>query len=214
MQLLLCAATRFEIEPAISFIKRENLLNVELLITGIGPMAAAYAITQSVMRNRPQFILQAGVAGCLDENLPLTRIVLVENEIAGDLGVVQHERFHSLFDLGLVGRNDPPWKEGKLSNNVAALKLAGLTVVDGVTVNEISTSAQRIQYYRKLGASIESMEGAALHYVGLSEKIPFLQMRSLSNFVGERNKAKWMMAEAINSLNFELQRLLIKFLRS
>ena len=58
------------------------------------------------------------------------------------------------------------------------------------------------------------MEGAALHYVGLSEKIPFLQMRSLSNFVGERNKAKWMMAEAINSLNFELQRLLIKFLRS
>jgi futalosine hydrolase len=54
------------------------------------------------------------------------------------------------------------------------------------------------------------MEGAALHYIGLLEKIPFLQIRSLSNFIGERNKAKWKMKEAIAALNRELQRILMK----
>ncbi|MFL5808576.1 MAG: futalosine hydrolase [Flavisolibacter sp.] len=214
MHLLLCAATPFEIQPITDFIKRESLANVEVLITGIGLMAATYSITEAVLRKRPQFILQAGVAGSLDESLPLTKIVLVENEIAGDVGVVQQGRFHSIFDLGLLGKNDSPWKEGKLSNNVTALKEVGLTIVDGVTVNEISTDEDRINYYRKLGARIESMEGAALHYVALQEKIPFLQIRSLSNFAGERDKGKWMMKEAINSLNIEMERVLTKFLRS
>jgi futalosine hydrolase len=214
MHLLLCSATTFEIQPTIDFIRSEKFSNVEVVITGIGPMAATYAIAKAAFMKKPKFILQAGVAGSLDESLPLTKIVLVENEIAGDVGVFQNGRFHSLFDLGLLGKNEPPWNDGKLSNNVEALKATGLTVVDGVTVNEVSTRSERIQHYRKLGASIESMEGAALHFVGLSEKIPFLQMRSLSNFVGERDKGKWMMKEAIDSLNLELQRLLTKFLRS
>ena len=54
------------------------------------------------------------------------------------------------------------------------------------------------------------MEGAALHYVCLSEKIPFLQLRSVSNYVGERDKSKWALREAIMNLNIELQRLIIK----
>jgi futalosine hydrolase len=58
------------------------------------------------------------------------------------------------------------------------------------------------------------MEGAALHYVALMEKIPFLQLRSLSNFVGERDKNKWLMKEAIINLNLELQSLILKLTRS
>jgi futalosine hydrolase len=52
------------------------------------------------------------------------------------------------------------------------------------------------------------MEGAALHYVCLLEKIPFLQVRSISNYIGERNKKKWNIKESINNLNKELIRLL------
>jgi futalosine hydrolase len=85
--------------------------------------------------------------------------------------------------------------------------------VDGVTVNEISTDSTRIDYYRnQLNASVESMEGAAVHYVALQESIPFLQMRSLSNFVGERDKSKWVMDIAIANLNIELERTLTKLL--
>jgi futalosine hydrolase len=35
------------------------------------------------------------------------------------------------------------------------------------------------------------MEGAALHYTCLMEKIPFMQLRSISNYIAERDKSKW-----------------------
>ena len=85
--------------------------------------------------------------------------------------------------------------------------------MDGVTINEITTDKARSAFYRNnLNAEIETMEGAALHYVCLSEKVPFLQLRSASNYVGERDKSKWALHEAIANLNIELQRLLVKHL--
>jgi futalosine hydrolase len=51
---------------------------------------------------------------------------------------------------------------------------------------------------------VESMEGAAFHYVCLMEKIPFLQLRGISNYVGERNKANWKIRESIDALNQQL----------
>jgi futalosine hydrolase len=56
-------------------------------------------------------------------------------------------------------------------------------------------------YSGRYKASLESMEGAALHYMGRDLHIPFIQIRAVSNYVGERNKAKWKMKEAIYNLN-------------
>ena len=61
---------------------------------------------------------------------------------------------------------------------------------------------------RKYNVMVESMEGAAFHYVCLQEYIPFVQLRAVSNFVGERDKTKWQMREAIENLNRELIALL------
>jgi futalosine hydrolase len=213
MQLLLCAATELEIKPTIDFLKDKKADNIQVLITGVGLMATAYSLTRSVVKNRPDFMIQAGVGGCLDLTLPLSKVVLVESEIIGDLGVEEQGNFLSIFDLKLTKTNDHPWKDGKLSNDLRSLRETGLTIVDGVSVNEVSTDPDRIYLYKnRYGASVESMEGAAFHYVGLNENIPFLQMRSLSNFVGERDKSKWVMGTAIANLNLELQRILSKFL--
>ena len=57
------------------------------------------------------------------------------------------------------------------------------------------------------------MEGAALHYVCLQEKVPFIQLRAISNYVGERDKSKWKMQEAITNLHNELLKLLNQQIR-
>jgi futalosine hydrolase len=213
MQLLLCASTESEISYAIEFIRKENIHNVDILVTGVGLMSTTYSLTKAISKKRPDFVLQAGIAGCLDQSLPLTKTVLVENENIGDLGVQENGIFKSLFDLKLLDPDEFPWKNGKLSNNVDKLKFTGLKIVDGVTVNEISTNTDRIAYYRtKLNASVESMEGAALHYVCLQQNVRCLQMRSLSNFVGERDKSKWVMDIAVANLNAELLKILIKLI--
>jgi len=46
-----------------------------------------------------------------------------------------------------------------------------------------------------------------MHYVCLREGIPFLQLRSVSNAVGVRDKAKWDIGTAITRLNERLIRI-------
>lgn len=213
MQILLCAATEFEIQPTIDFIAEKAPGNITVLITGLGLTAAAYEITKAIITKKPGLVLQAGIAGSLDENLPLAKVVLVKNESIGDLGVTESGRFKSLFDMNFLNENSPPWKEKKLPNRNEMFGSIELEEVDAVTINEITTEGERMSYYKnELGAKIESMEGAALHYVCLQENVPFLQIRSLSNFAGERDKSKWRIKDAIASLNSELQRIILKLL--
>jgi futalosine hydrolase len=49
-----------------------------------------------------------------------------------------------------------------------------------------------------------------LHYVALREGIEFLQLRSFSNYIAERNKKRWEMKKSIEHLNLELLRLIEK----
>jgi futalosine hydrolase len=207
MSILLCAATGLEIRPTAEFLRNERL-PVEVVVTGVGLAAAVYRITRAVLDRKPSLVIQAGVAGALDEKLELAQTVAVRSEIIGDEGVEENGRFQSLFGMGLAGPDEPPYTGSKLVNDGPLIGRCGLPLVDGVTVNEISTDQDRIEYYRSLGASSESLEGAALHYVALMENIPFLQLRSFSNFIGERDKSKWMMAEAIGNLNLHLQKLI------
>ena len=213
MRFLLCAATEFEIEATLNFLQNhpEFKTKVDVLITGIGLTAATYQLTKKILQDRPRFILQAGICGSLDNYLSPGRIVVVEKESIGDLGVMEKGNFTSVFNLGFAQLNEDPWTNGRLCNNISVLQKTGLTIADGVTINEITTSPDRIKFYREnLKANIETMEGAAVHYVCLCEKVPFLQLRSVSNYVGERDKNKWALREAIANLNIELQRILIK----
>ena len=94
-------------------------------------------------------------------------------------------------------------------NNNDVLKKVNLKKVIAVTVNEITTSPEKVKFYRrKFNPVIESMEGAALHYVCLKEKIPFVQLRSVSNYITERNKKNWNIKESVINLNNELIHLL------
>ena len=212
MQILLCAATPFEISAAEAFIKEKHL-PVSLLITGVGLTAATYSITRAVHIFRPTLLLQAGIGGTFSDTYPLGTTVAVRSECIGDLGVEEGGKFISIAGIGLQDSDGFPWKNGKLPADPELLARTGLPLANSVSVNEISTRPDRIRYYKALsGGGIESMEGAALHYVGLMEKIPFIQVRSLSNFAGERDKSRWKMQEAIGQLNLDLQIILTKLM--
>jgi len=202
MQILLCAATPFEIRPALVHLQQHAALPVRVLVTGVGMVAATYQIARAVQQWRPDLLLQAGIAGSFGEDLPIGTVTAVASERIGDLGVEADGRLTSTFDMGLDNRNAPPWENGALPNKHSLLQTCGLPAARGLTINEITTRPERITQYRDdFGAQIESMEGAALHYVGIMEGIPFLQVRAISNRVGERDKSKWDTEGAIRRLN-------------
>ena len=107
-----------------------------------------------------------------------------------------------IFDLKLADPQLFPFKSGKLVNpHHQLLQKINLPLVTGVSVNEITTNAKKIhQFIEHYAPAIESMEGAAFHYVCLNEGIPFIQIRSISNRIGERDKSQWQINEAIENL--------------
>jgi futalosine hydrolase len=207
MQILLCAATEFEIEPVRSWLQQNKQYNVDIVISGIGLVSATYHITKAVAQKRPGMLIMGGIAGAFDPSIPMAAVRAIRHEMLGDMGVEELGRFNSLFAMQLLELDHFPYTDGRLTANEEVLARTGLLIADGISVNEISTSVKRREYYsNELGAAVESMEGAALHFIGLMENIPFLQIRGISNTVGERDKANWVMNEAISNLNEELKR--------
>ena len=212
MNILLVAATAKEIAPFFDYYSTTKKPgDIDILITGIGLTATTYHILKQVNLKRPDLVIQAGVAGCFDRKMSLGSVVVIKKEAIADQSVIELKKMKTLFDLQLVPENQFPFTKGWLENNHSILKKTRLRKVNAISVNEITTSTQKIEFYEKAFQPVtESMEGAALHYTCLMEKIPFIQIRSISNYIAERDKKKWEMKKSIIDLNKEL----IKFIES
>ena len=211
MNYLIVAATPIEITPFLGYFKSSNIKNIDVLITGIGLTATTYSLMRQLRLKKPDLVIQAGVGGCFDTSIPLGQVVVVKQEAIADQSVIELNQLKTLFDLKLVPQDQFPFKKGWLINNNEVLKKTSLRKVKGISVNEITTSKQKVKFYNEtFNPVVESMEGAALHYVCLMEKIPFIQLRAISNYITERNKKKWNMKESITNLNKEIIKLLNK----
>jgi len=211
--ILVAAATGKEIKPFIELVRTGQFTNIDILITGIGLTASTYHFAKQLSLKKYGLVIQAGVAGSYDLNVPLGAVVAVKQDTIADESVIEMKKLKTLFDLKLVPQNQHPYKNGWLLNpHQENLKKTGLKIVKGISVNQISTSKQMIQFYRDMfDPATESMEGAALHYVCLMENVPFVQLRSISNYIGERNKKNWDMKDSIENLNNELLKILKMF---
>ncbi len=208
MKLLILTATAFEIQDTI-----DKVLPADILVGGVGIPSTIYKLTQQLNKTRYDIVVQAGIAGAFTDIYTLGETVLVKQDTFGDLGVEEKGSLSSIFDMGLANKDEAPFHNGWLVNNNSILETSHLKTVSAVTVNKITESAaQNELLYKKYNAAVESMEGAALHYVCLQQQILFIQLRSISNYIGERDKTKWKMKEAIANLNIELGKLINHFI--
>jgi futalosine hydrolase len=203
--ILVIAATEFEIAP---FLAKEHR-HVDTLVTGVGAASTLYHLQKRLHQIDYDLVIQAGIAGTFNNAIELGETVLVKQDSFADIGIEEKENFTTIFKAGFADANEFPFEEGWLINKNELLHKLSLPLVKAVTVNKVSDSLlQKQQLISTFDPQVESMEGAALHYVCLQEKVSFLQLRSISNEVGERDKSKWKIKEAINNLNKELLKLI------
>lgn len=208
MRVIITAATNGEWMPSFQKINpayagTNKRFSVGFHESGIGLLASSVSLMKMFVQETPTLIIQVGIAGCFDKKIPLGKVFVVKDDFAGDIGVMENKVWKDLFDLKLDKPNDAPYEKKSLPNPwLSQYNLLKLPTKKGVTVNTISTDKNKIDLYSgRYKATLESMEGAALHYMGRDLNIPFIQIRAVSNYVGERNKAKWNMQEAIYNLN-------------
>ena len=199
MKVLITAATTMELESLKNNDSHPSSLSLYYATTGIGAISTVYHLMEMLSKDKFDLMIQVGIAGSFDKQLELGNAVNVEKESLAEMGVVENNEYKDIFKLGLADANIAPYSDGTLVNPHKHLMTAsGLDNVTGVTNNEITTDSIKIDRYQHLyNASIESMEGAAFHYIGLMKSIPFIQIRGISNVVGERNKKNWKINEAI-----------------
>ena len=211
MRVIISAATVAEWMPSFLNINalytgESQRLKLQYHQSGIGMLAASFALTKLAIEDKPDLIIQVCIAGTFDTTQPLGTVVVINEETLGDLGVEEDGKWKDLFDLKLEKSSYHPFEKRKLPNQwLTKYNLLGLQEVSGITVNEISTNQEKIQkLMKKYNPTIESMEGAALHYVARETSIPFIQIRAISNYIGERDKSNWQMKLAIDNLNHTL----------
>ncbi len=177
--------------------------SISLLISGIGLSFTSYALSKAIFENKYDLVINTGIAGSFNKDLQIGDVVQVTSDRFADLGIKDKNRFIDIFEAGFMNKNDFPFKNAQLNaSNIDFYKLENKKKVKGISVNTTSGNKKEIiQLRQKYNADIESMEGAAVFYVCLNENIPVLQIRSISNYVEERDTTKWDIPLAIRQLN-------------
>lgn len=162
----------------------------EVILTGIGPYKCAASVARVISEQCPDLLILCGIAGAYpDSGLVSGDTVLVETEHAADLGSFQGEtflpKFCESYTCSYIG-DDVPF--AKVQSN--------------------SVSGASAPFVRRDGVQIENMEGAAFFYTCLQYGVPFLELRSISNRVGDPF-SMWDLSGAAKSLADSL-RILIK----
>lgn len=201
MEILVVAATEMEILPYL-----KEFVSSDILITGVGSPACMYSLTKKLQLRKYDMVLQAGIAGTFKAQYALGETVIVKQDVFADLGISETGSFFTLFERGYADANSLPYTKGMLQNSF--INNFSLPVVNAITVNTVTDEISHTErFVQKYDPDIETMEGAAFHYVCISEEVPFIQIRSISNRVGDRIKANWKMKESIECLNENLVRI-------
>ena len=229
MRILLVAATTFEIRPFVEKLPllskmseqlslyRYKNIDIDVLIPGVGMIPTAYFLGKQLALQHYDLAINAGIAGTFNRSLSLGSVVNVVEDCVVELGAEDGDKFLSVFDLGLIDPDVHPYQHGVLINdfmNDATLmnpdRINKLPKVKGITSNTVHGNIQSIARVQQLAmADLESMEGAAFLFACLTEKIPCLQLRAISNLVEERDKKTWKLDLALKNLNRLLFDLLI-----
>ncbi|MGF1425234.1 futalosine hydrolase [Kitasatospora sp. LaBMicrA B282] len=171
---------------------------VTVVTAGVGPAAAATATALALAAERHPLVVSAGIAGGFAPHAPIGTVVAADAIVAADLGAQTPEGFRDVAELGFgtAAHTPPP--------ELVALLAAATGALTGpvLTVSTVTGSAQRAAELaaRHPGAAAEAMEGFGVAEAAARLRVPALELRTVSNPVGPRDRAAWRIDEALAAL--------------
>lgn len=225
MNILILSATYLEIAPLLARVGVEvpqqalvgttihiptcrDDCKVTTLVTGVGQALTAYHLGTFLRKGEWDLMLQVGIAGAFSPSLKKCQVVRVESEVFADLGAEDNGNYLDLFDMGLMDTYEYPFSDRKLHMKLPSLgeevnckHIQILQSVSSATVNRVLSQPESISWITKrYSPDIVSMEGASFFYAALQSGVPAIQLRSISDFVGPRDKSSWDIRGAVASL--------------
>lgn len=176
-----------------------------VLEIGVGMARAAMNLTRGLLLGPPPALLVSfGVCGAYPlrlfaaASLSVGDVCVVTHDSFGDEGVDTETGFVSASTLGLYGETTFAAPAELVARVAGAL---ALPCVRGATVATCcGTDARASAVAARTGAAVETMEGAAVALVCARFGVPWLQVRAVSNHCGDRQRAGFDLARALDAL--------------
>lgn len=178
--------------------------DVLVIAGGVGPAAAAAATAHVVATHDVSLVVSMGVAGAFaSARLKHGDTAIATTIVAADLGAMSPERFLDLAALGLDGGAAVDCPPALVRTARERISGAGLEVAVGaiLTLSTMTGTAERAaELMGRHGGVAEAMEGAGVAHVAALHEIPVLEVRTISNEVGLRDRTSWDLVTALTSL--------------
>jgi futalosine hydrolase len=211
MRILFVAATEFEVGSLKSEVRSQKSdiglsksemehSKFEILITGVGMVATAFALGRHLVVNKYDLVVNLGIAGSFDRNIALGDVLEITADTFAELGAEDDNEFLAIEKLGFGESTYYP--STKLSNLYNLFNTFNLKTANAITVNTVHGNEASIKKVKdRLNPALESMEGAAFFYACQQMNVPCMQIRAVSNYVEKRNRDNWNIGLAIKNLN-------------
>ncbi len=161
--------------------------HIETFVCGVGPIESAIALAAHLAKNSYDLVLNVGIAGGFAPHVDVGSQVIVTAEHYVELGredgvelvLPEHATICARLQL------ERP--------QLTRLDESAIVLGPAITSATITTSHARAASLRLRfpGVVSESMEGFALARAAAQAKIAFMQLRGISNRVGDRASAGW-----------------------
>ncbi|HKD98022.1 MAG TPA: futalosine hydrolase [Micromonosporaceae bacterium] len=182
----------------------DDRATVDVVAAGVGAVAAAAAVGMlaavASAADRPYTaMVDLGIAGGFADRAGVGDTVIGTASIAADLGADSPDGFLPLATLGFgIGALDAdPALVARLRAGLPAAAAAPILSVSTVTGTAERAAELRIRYP---DAGAEAMEGFGVASVARMCRVPFVEIRTVSNLVGPRDRAAWRIPDALKAL--------------
>jgi futalosine hydrolase len=166
---------------------------VETLVAGIGPVEAAARVARALTLHRYNFVVDAGIAGAFRGEFAVGDAVVVAEERIE----IDRENGEAIVPAAGSRIEDCTYADAAL---VEAIEALGFPRARGITVPRVTCTEITAQRLHEKGVQVESMEGFAVLRAAELAGVPAVELRGISNYVGDRASGEWDIAAGLGGL--------------
>ncbi|WP_147805066.1 futalosine hydrolase [Alkalicoccus halolimnae] len=175
-------------------------------LCGFGPVESAVRASAMLASCKPDLLVNAGIAGAIPGRAAVGETVIGEESILADLGAESPEGFLSVKDLGFGTDRWFSPEAGKVISHYTRgnVHKGQILTLSTVTGTELTLEELKKRYPHALA---EAMEGAGAAAAAAFHGVPFLEMRTISNLAGPRDRGGWELDKALEALTDSIRTL-------
>ncbi|GEM_PF-5753538 len=198
--LLIASPTCRELGKVIHHFK--DVIEISTFICGVGILNTLFNLQQFYYQSKVKIdkIIFAGIGGGFQESgIALNDICIAQSEILADMGVMTDSGvdFAPIKRFGVENKIDI---KSSLFKQISSEYSSEVKVGSFLTVNSVTASYSRKNFfYSNFHPVCENMEGFAAAFLAQKFNIDFIEIRSISNFIAERDN--WEIDASIDALN-------------